>query len=288
MNMKNTRNLLALALFVAATGCSDDKANNAPDAAASDAAQTATTVSLSSTGHLVDKDGKTLYFYVNDVVGAPSKCPVGACLTKWPAFDAQSPTVGTGLTAADFARVDRGDGTGFQASWKGRPLYYYSLDASVGATTGDAVGGIWFVARAYNFFYATATTTAITAPSPLGGTGTPPTFITDGAGRTVYVFKTDTRAAAGGAPTSGCTSDTCKGAWPVWEKGAAVTTPVIPSTMKPEDVTSFMNPNEAKVQFVYKGWPMYHHTPDVAPGAVSGTAVAGWFAVSVGFDGTLP
>lgn len=289
MNMKNTQNLLALALFVAATGCSDDKASNAPDAAVSDASQTATTVSLSTTGHLVDKDGKTLYFYVNDVAsGNPqlSKCAVGTCLTKWPAFDAQSPTVGTGLTATDFGRFDRGDGTGFQATWKGRPLYYYSLDASVGATTGDGVGGIWFVARAYNLFFAADTTV-----TPQGGTAAGTPFLTNGAGRSVYVFKSDTRATGGGDPVSKCRPDdasqaACVAAWTIWDKPATVTTPVFPSTITATDVTFFTN--SGKTQFVYKGWPLYFFNADANAGQVAGAMRPNWYAVNPAFSGTLP
>jgi len=288
MNMKNTRNLLALALFVAATGCSDDKASNAPDAAvAADAAQTAT-VSLSTAGtlgaHLVDKDNKALYFYVPDVVlSTKSTCNAG-CVGNWPVFNAPSPTVGDGLTAADFGSITRDDGS-TQTTWKGRPLYYYGADTA-GTTAGEAKGGIWFVARAYNLFFATNA-----AVTPAGAAiGTP--FLTNGAGRSLYVFKNDTRGVSGGAPTSACTAaaNDCVTKWPVWEKPATLTTVVLPSTIPAADVTSFTNPNPAKVQFVYKGWPTYFFNADTAAGQVAGASVSPttWFAVAPGFNGPLP
>ena len=45
-------------------------------------------------------------------------------------------------TLATFARKD---GT-LQVTVNGRPLYYYAGDAKAGDTTGQGVGGKWFVA----------------------------------------------------------------------------------------------------------------------------------------------
>jgi predicted lipoprotein with Yx(FWY)xxD motif len=288
MNMKNTRNLLALALFVAATGCSDDKASNAPDAAVSDASQTATTVSLSTAGtlgaHLVDKDNKALYFYVPDVAKSTKSACDTDCVKTWPVFNAPSPTVGDGLTAADFGSITRTDGSS-QTTWKGRPLYYFATDTA-GTTAGEAKGGIWFVARAYNVFFAADATV-----TPAGATIGKP-FLTNGAGISLYVFKTDTRGVSGADPTSACTAALadCVTKWPVWEKPATLTNVVLPSTIPAADVTAFTNPNATKLQFVYKGWPTYFWHLDIAPGQVAGASVAPttWFAVAPGFNGPLP
>ena len=108
-------------------------------------------------------------------------------------------------------------------------------------------------------------------------------ILTNGAGRSVYVFETDTRGAGSTAPTSACTSTTCIAAWPVWEKPAAVTTPVVPSTIPATDVAFF--DNGGKQQFVYNGWPLYFHTPDVNPGQVSGASVPLWHAVNNAWSG---
>jgi predicted lipoprotein with Yx(FWY)xxD motif len=47
--------------------------------------------------------------------------------------------------AGALALVTRDDGTK-QVSYNGQPLYYYTPDKAAGDTTGQGVGGVWFVA----------------------------------------------------------------------------------------------------------------------------------------------
>lgn len=289
MNLLNARSAFTiLALTFAATGCSDDDDNNTtPDAPAGPGA---TTFSLSTSGslgaHLLDKDGKTLYFFANDTPGTATTAAVSACkdacLTTWPIVDAQSPTVGTGLTATDFGRFDRGGGV-FQATWRGRPLYHYTTEAA-GATGGEGLMGRWFVARAYNvFFAANATITPLGAAGPEAA-NTP--YLTAGNGRTLYVFKNDIK---GNPPTSKCTTEQCIADWPIWEKAAAVTTVVVPSTLDAADFTQFENPSAAgKQQFVFKEYPTYFFATDTNAGQVAGAARSNWYTVSGSFNGTIP
>jgi predicted lipoprotein with Yx(FWY)xxD motif len=297
--------VLALPLVVAAA-CSDDTANPGPDAGGGSGSGSATadlTLSAASGNigpHLVSKDGKTLYFYVPDLAGSgASTCgTTGDCITKWPAYDVQNPTLGTGLTATDFGRFDRGGGV-FQATFKGRPLYTYAADAT--GTTGEAKGGIWFVARPYNVFFGLNKDDATKKVTPLGGTASGP-FLTNGAGQALYVFKNDTPATGGGTPTSGCLAMACYDAWPVWEKKtAAGTAPVVPSTLNAADFSDFTNPGvtndttrPAKLQFVYKGYPLYFFTQDFDKTTATPTPIIGsvkgdganngtWHAISGGF-----
>jgi predicted lipoprotein with Yx(FWY)xxD motif len=81
---------------------------------------------------VVDGTGRTLYRYDADTA-SPSKSNCnGACATAWPPLLA-----GTGT-------VTRSDGTK-QVTLAGWPLYYYANDAKAGDTTGQAVGGTWWV-----------------------------------------------------------------------------------------------------------------------------------------------
>jgi predicted lipoprotein with Yx(FWY)xxD motif len=285
MHMR-TRSILGLALSVVVAACGDDGGSAAPDARpaidgalAVDAAPAALTLSSAGTlgARLVDKDGKSLYFFANDTPGAgASACPAPCAM--WPAFDIQSPTVGDGLTATDFSRFDKGGGV-FQATWKGRPLYYFANDTTAGATGGEATAGRWFVARAYNLFFA-----ASAAVTPAGGAAANAPFFTNGAGRSLYITTKDTPAAGATPPVVGCTGG-CATTWPLWEKPAALTTVIVPSTVTATDLASFTV--DAKQQFTYKGYPMYFFGADDAPGKVAGAAVDTWHAVAVGFTGTL-
>src|SRR5450432_4943401 len=56
--------------------------------------------------HIVDKDGRTLYFFSNDVNGGLSNC-TGGCLTTFPIFNADpvTTTFSDGLLATDFKTI---------------------------------------------------------------------------------------------------------------------------------------------------------------------------------------
>ena len=278
MQSRDLLRLLALPLVVAAA-CSDDTANPGPDAGSGSGSGTADLTLSAASGnigpHLVNKDGKTLYFYVKDTAGSGASSCDATCLGNWPAYDVQSPTLGAGLAATDFARIP--NGAAMQTTFKGRPLYTFKNDAAAGDTKGEGVGGIWFVARPYNVFFAENA-----AVTPVNGTAGGP-FLTNGAGKTLYVFSTDTPSAT--APVSSCLATGCYAAWPVWEKAATVTTVVVPSTLQAADFTAFSNPGptgttgQEKQQFVYKGYPLYFFAMDAAAGDAKGFGKKNWFTL---------
>jgi predicted lipoprotein with Yx(FWY)xxD motif len=233
-------------------------------------------ISLTTAGglgsRLVDGNGKALYFYANDVAGSDIATFSGA---TWPAFFAPAFTVGAGLSDADFVNI--GDQGPAQTTWKGRPLYYYENDTA-NTITGDGIDGLWFVARDYDLFFATSSTI-----TPQGGSLDSP-FLTDGAGRSVYVFSSDTRGTGTGAPTSAC-SPPCLVVWPQWQAPATLTGLALPSTITAANLTSFTN--ASMLQFVYMGWPLYYYASDTKPGQLLGAGVTGWFTVNGAWNGTL-
>jgi predicted lipoprotein with Yx(FWY)xxD motif len=91
---------------------------------------------------LVDGQGNTLYLFTSDTQGEPSTC-TGGCAAAWPAL-AGSVTAGDGVDAALIGTVAGADGTE-QATYDGWPLYYYAQDTGPGDTTGQGVGGVWWV-----------------------------------------------------------------------------------------------------------------------------------------------
>ncbi len=132
-----------LALVLAA--CSSSGASPAPSAAAGGGALVLATGSGTVGAYVTGTDGKTLYIFTPDSANR-STC-VDACAATWP------PVIVTGAAPAAPADVTgalttfaRPDGS-MQLALNGMPLYYYAKDTKAGDTTGEGVGGKWFVAR---------------------------------------------------------------------------------------------------------------------------------------------
>ncbi len=97
---------------------------------------------------LTDSEGFSLYLFLNDTDGA-SVCYDG-CAALWPPLlveDGAESTVGEGLDAGLLGTTERTDGT-LQVTYNGWPLYYYAADMEAGQTTGQAVGGNWWLVSA--------------------------------------------------------------------------------------------------------------------------------------------
>jgi predicted lipoprotein with Yx(FWY)xxD motif len=101
-------------------------------------------VTTSSLGDvLVDPEGMTLYMFVNDGPGE-SAC-YESCATNWPPLLVEGePVAGHGLDQSLLGTTERLDGT-LQVTYNGMPLYYYVQDSAAGDTTGQGVGGAWYV-----------------------------------------------------------------------------------------------------------------------------------------------
>jgi predicted lipoprotein with Yx(FWY)xxD motif len=95
--------------------------------------------------HLVDAEGRTLYVFTNDMPGM-SHC-FDDCAANWPPYLVGSTEVAAGDgVSAELGTIERGDGT-LQVTLDGWPLYYFAADQAAGDTSGEGVGGVWFVAR---------------------------------------------------------------------------------------------------------------------------------------------
>jgi predicted lipoprotein with Yx(FWY)xxD motif len=175
--------LLLAAALVLAAGCTQTAP--APPAPAQQATVMATPVpaaplpdtvrvSASSFGNIiVDGQGRTLYFYANDVQGSGASTCTDFCATTWPPFAAGVVRVSPPLNAADFGSVARADGTK-QTSYKGRPLYTYTNDLRPGDINGSGIAGLWNIANVPGTVITTPPTTIPTAthtPSLAGGGG---------------------------------------------------------------------------------------------------------------------
>ncbi|MCI3949748.1 MAG: hypothetical protein K0R11_1682 [Acidimicrobiales bacterium] len=146
----------ALGLLVAACGDDDDEPTDQAATQEDDSGTTSTSAADDAAGGaevavaeadlgevVVDADGMTLYVFDNDQ-GTTSTCE-GGCAEQWPPLETEGePTAGDGVDAALLGTTDRSDGT-TQVTYDGRPLYTYAPDGAAGDTTGQGVGGVWWV-----------------------------------------------------------------------------------------------------------------------------------------------
>lgn len=91
---------------------------------------------------LVDAKGKTLYMYTKDDVGI-SNCYQG-CAAAWPPLLTSSDPTGPDAVIGGLGTTQRTDGS-LQVTYNSVPLYYGAQDQHPGDTTGQNVGGVWFV-----------------------------------------------------------------------------------------------------------------------------------------------
>ena len=216
--------------------------------------------------HLVDGNGRSLYYFAKDFPAdgshaAVSNCNAG-CLPIWPIFNPGDVVV-QGVNAADVGRITRSDGS-MQATYKGFPLYYYAGDTAAGQTNGEGVGGIWYVVHDPNY--------SITLLSKANEAAT---YLTDALGRALYFFDQDTVGTSTTVAVSACTSAECIANWPVFS-----TAPVtVPSALAEADFTVFTRTDGTR-QMAYKGHPLYYYAGDSAPGDTNGRAVPDWQTVN--------
>jgi predicted lipoprotein with Yx(FWY)xxD motif len=122
--------------------------------------------------YLVDADGKTLYYFTNDTAPGASVCDAGGCLENWPVFGGtadQGFAPGEGVTGV-LGSFTRADGA-VQATYDGRPLYYFIGDKAAGDVNGQGLGGVWFVATVDG---------SVPAPAASEAPGESPTAAVDG------------------------------------------------------------------------------------------------------------
>jgi predicted lipoprotein with Yx(FWY)xxD motif len=222
--------------------------------------------------YLVDSKGMTLYLFTQDTPGV-SNCS-GGCLKAWPALVAPAGVTAGPNIAGKLDVITRADDGSKQVTYNGYPLYYWKKDVNPGDTTGQGVGGVWFVVPP------TATTTLptpapTTAPAAAAATvmishdAKLGDFLVDGKGMTLYIFTKDT------AGVSNC-SGGCLKAWPpLVATGDLVAGPGV--TGKLGSITRA----DGTKQVTYNGMPLYYWASDAKPGDMTGQAVGGvWFLMS--------
>jgi predicted lipoprotein with Yx(FWY)xxD motif len=229
---------------------------------------------------LADGKGMTLYMYTKDAKGT-SNC-YDKCATAWPPLNTGgAPVAGGGIDGSLLGTTTRTDGK-TQVTYNGWPLYYWFKDQQPGDTTGQNVGGVWFVLSPKGDIIKTAGAKAATsgaAGAQPGGTTVNVVrkqdfglFLVDDKGMTLYLFTKDDKN------TSNC-YDQCAAAWPplltngapVAGAGQGLDASLLGTTTR----------NDGKTQVTYNGAPLYYFVKDKQPGDLTGQGVGGvWFVVS--------
>jgi len=88
---------------------------------------------------LTTEQGMTLYMFTKDT-DKTSAC-YGGCAAKWPPLLADK---NDAHPKAGYSTNKRTDGT-YQWAYQGHPLYTWVNDQKAGDTSGEGVGGLWFV-----------------------------------------------------------------------------------------------------------------------------------------------
>lgn len=240
---------------------------------AQDDAVTVSTATDDLGTYLVGPEGMTLYYFTRDVTPGQSVC-VGGCLDAWPPLlvgEGQGLVAGDGVTGT-LAAFPREDGT-MQATYRGRPLYYWVSDTEPGQTTGHGVNDVWFVALEDGSMPENPPALTLqTATTELG------TFLTGRDGLTIYYFAADTTPGV-----SVCEGD-CLAAWP------PVTVPPGNSVAASDGVPGVLGlitATDGSTQVTYDGRPLYYWISDTEAGQTSGHGVNDvWWVADV--SGNLP
>jgi predicted lipoprotein with Yx(FWY)xxD motif len=123
----------------AVASSSRDQATSAPDAKKK---KPTLKVASSELGDIiVTTKGRALYIFEPDGTETVSPKCVDACADAWPAYAPnRKPKVGKGLDPSL-----AGVGGGGQATYNSRFLYEFSGDTAAGQTSGQGVGGVWYL-----------------------------------------------------------------------------------------------------------------------------------------------
>jgi predicted lipoprotein with Yx(FWY)xxD motif len=225
---------------------------------------------------LTDSEGMTLYLFTNDTVAGESAC-YDQCAENWPPLEPGDDLTLQEGVPGELSVIDRDDGTQ-QVAYNGIPLYYWINDQEPGDTTGQAVGGVWFVVPpgAQHGDYAPLATDAATpVPGPTLQLGFSPelgAYFVDATGMTVYLFTNDTEAGQ-----STC-YDQCAENWPpVVATDDMRLPPGVPGTL------GAIDRDDGITQVTYNDIPLYTWINDEQPGDTTGQGVGDvWYVVPPG------
>ncbi|MDF9751983.1 hypothetical protein [Arthrobacter sp. ES3-54] len=154
--------LSALALAALLSGCGGGATTTTPTSAApatsapaessapassASASMAAAVLSVgeSKAGQIVVADkGLSVYYFTKNTKDSGNSACTGACLTSWPPVTSTTATPTVNGVTGKVGTIPTADGK-MQVTINGMPIYYYSKDQAAGDTTGQGVGGVWYL-----------------------------------------------------------------------------------------------------------------------------------------------
>jgi predicted lipoprotein with Yx(FWY)xxD motif len=215
---------------------------------------------------LTDSDGRVLYRFTRDVVNTSSAC-YNQCATNWPPLlvaEGDIPLADEGVNGNLLGILTRTDGTR-QVMYNGMPLYYFARDGQAGDTNGQRVNNVWFIVHPNTTTSGNLTATILVRQHPTLGS-----FITDGDGKTLYLFTRDS------ADKTVC-YDRCATAWPPLLVGGT-NEPQLGAGVSGKVGTILRD--DGNRQVTYESKPLYYFVSDTTVGDTKGQGVNNvWYVI---------
>jgi predicted lipoprotein with Yx(FWY)xxD motif len=93
---------------------------------------------------VVDREGKSVYFFTKDVKDSGKSACEGPCVALWPAVTTTSDTPTAEGVTGTLGTIPTADGKK-QVTINGLPVYTYSLDTAAGDTKGQGFNEVWYL-----------------------------------------------------------------------------------------------------------------------------------------------
>lgn len=151
--------LSVLAMAVTLAGCGGNPASTSPTTGTPPASATAPAPGVSTTAAadvelktatsaagpiVVDKDGRSIYFFSEDVKDSPTSACKDACAKVWPAVTTSSDAPAVEGVTGTIGTISTADGLK-QITINGMPVYYYAKDVKAGDILGQGVNNDWYL-----------------------------------------------------------------------------------------------------------------------------------------------
>ncbi|NNH06885.1 hypothetical protein HLB10_07220 [Cellulomonas fimi] len=92
---------------------------------------------------VVDGEGMTVYYFLQDEPGSGTSACTGDCLMAWPPVLAESEEPVVEGVTGDVGTIETPDGE-HQVTVDGRPVYLFAQDAAAGDVNGQGVNDVWY------------------------------------------------------------------------------------------------------------------------------------------------
>jgi predicted lipoprotein with Yx(FWY)xxD motif len=159
MNKQLRVSLAALAVTAALAGCGGNPGTTSPTTGSPPTSATAPAPGVSTTpatgvelktatstaGQIVvDKDGKSVYFFTKDIKDSGTSACKDACAVAWPAVTTTSTAPAAEGVSGTIGTITTAGGSK-QITINGMPVYYFAKDKQSGDILGQGVNNVWYL-----------------------------------------------------------------------------------------------------------------------------------------------